>query len=464
MQSIPGPGEQPQTFETVEEVVARPEWNAIPASQTLPHTFRTATRPRTSPGTGAQPQARRRDPARRHRRHRNERWDVRIADGRRRVDGDRRAHARRLGPGLGSVSPHVDPAPTPTSVRPAQAARRLRPQRAALGARCRRTSSRLPRRHRRRDRRLAGLHDLARGAERRRPRRLASRHRRRARGSCSRCPTTASSGRWRRGDRAELAPSFADLRARSPGSRSTSGENYASFGDQVRDVTVFAVSEPLTLVGAARTRAPVAGDWLDVDVDVSAMAPGRTLIVRGTTTAGEDHAEEARREGGRAPTATSGGSRSHADLSTAYERDSVIVHGNVALATHGETVQQLLGSGRASSPSSASRSRMTRSRTSSRATTRRGAVDTLDVRVNDVSVERGADAVRRRLGRPGVRAAHRRGRFDVRPVRRRRRAARGCRPGRTTCARRTATASVPPATSMRARLRSSSIGRSASRA
>src|SRR5207249_3527074 len=29
VQSVPGPGESPQTFETVEEITARPEWNAI---------------------------------------------------------------------------------------------------------------------------------------------------------------------------------------------------------------------------------------------------------------------------------------------------------------------------------------------------------------------------------------------------------------------------------------------------
>ncbi|HEV3407320.1 MAG TPA: hypothetical protein VG079_01420, partial [Gaiellaceae bacterium] len=36
VQSIPAPGELPQTFETVEEVEARPEWNAVPASPTVP--------------------------------------------------------------------------------------------------------------------------------------------------------------------------------------------------------------------------------------------------------------------------------------------------------------------------------------------------------------------------------------------------------------------------------------------
>ena len=29
VQSVPGPGERPQTFETVEEIDARPEWNAV---------------------------------------------------------------------------------------------------------------------------------------------------------------------------------------------------------------------------------------------------------------------------------------------------------------------------------------------------------------------------------------------------------------------------------------------------
>ena len=32
VQSIPGPGEQPQIFETIERIEARPRWNAIPAA------------------------------------------------------------------------------------------------------------------------------------------------------------------------------------------------------------------------------------------------------------------------------------------------------------------------------------------------------------------------------------------------------------------------------------------------
>jgi predicted phage baseplate assembly protein len=36
VQSVPGPGEQPQTFETVESIDARPEWNALPLATTEP--------------------------------------------------------------------------------------------------------------------------------------------------------------------------------------------------------------------------------------------------------------------------------------------------------------------------------------------------------------------------------------------------------------------------------------------
>lgn len=44
VQSVPGPGEQPQTFETVEAVTARVKWNAIPAQTTERQTFTTGDR------------------------------------------------------------------------------------------------------------------------------------------------------------------------------------------------------------------------------------------------------------------------------------------------------------------------------------------------------------------------------------------------------------------------------------
>ncbi len=43
VQSVPGPGESPQIFETVEKIEARPEWNAMPLRQTLPQAIDAAT-------------------------------------------------------------------------------------------------------------------------------------------------------------------------------------------------------------------------------------------------------------------------------------------------------------------------------------------------------------------------------------------------------------------------------------
>ena len=43
-QSIPGPGERPATFETVEPIEARPEWNSVGARQTRPQKLGTGTR------------------------------------------------------------------------------------------------------------------------------------------------------------------------------------------------------------------------------------------------------------------------------------------------------------------------------------------------------------------------------------------------------------------------------------
>ena len=123
------------------------------------------------------------------------------------------------------------------------------------------------------------------------------------------------------------------------------GEQYELFGGLPREVTVFAASEPLAFAEAPDP-SHVANASVDVRADVSAMRPGRRLVVRGTTTGGEAFAEAATVL---AVAAIPGGWRLtlDGDLASSFVRDSVVVHGNVALGTHGETVQQLLGSGRA---------------------------------------------------------------------------------------------------------------------
>ena len=128
----------------------------------------------------------------------------------------------------------------------------------------------------------------------------------------------------------------------------TAGADFDAFKDEVRSTTVFAVSEPLTRAPEEDPTA-VKQDAVEVDLDVSALRPGRRLVIRGRTLKGEEQAEtavlqEVQAAGGHWRLVLTD------HLSTAYERDSVVVHANVALATHGETVAQLLGSGRADTP------------------------------------------------------------------------------------------------------------------
>jgi hypothetical protein len=126
------------------------------------------------------------------------------------------------------------------------------------------------------------------------------------------------------------------------------GEDYDAFRTKIRRTTIFAVSEPLTFAEAPDF-SNVQDNLLEVDVDVSAMKPGRRLLIRGKTTGGDEHAEPAVVD---SVQEIAGGWRItlDGDLAEDYVRDKVVVHGNVALATHGETVEQLLGSGRASAP------------------------------------------------------------------------------------------------------------------
>ena len=112
VQSVPGPGEQPQTFETVAAVEARAEWNAIPVQTTLawhPHLGDTQLW-LAGVGSGLQPgdailivgQERLDNTG-------SERWDIRLLS---EVTEDRASQRTRLGWAgpLGHVSPHTEPA------------------------------------------------------------------------------------------------------------------------------------------------------------------------------------------------------------------------------------------------------------------------------------------------------------------------------------------------------------------
>jgi hypothetical protein len=118
VQSIPGPGEQPQTFETVEIVEARAEWNAIPVQASIVWHPRLGDRELwlAGVGSGLQPgdailivgEERLEVPG-------SERWDIRLVA---QIDEDRVLQRTRLswnGP-LGHVVPHIEPAASGASV------------------------------------------------------------------------------------------------------------------------------------------------------------------------------------------------------------------------------------------------------------------------------------------------------------------------------------------------------------
>ncbi len=128
------------------------------------------------------------------------------------------------------------------------------------------------------------------------------------------------------------------------------GRDFASaFHAFPRELTVFAASEPLAPAPVPVDDA-VAGDALPLAVAGDGLRPGRRLVVRGTTAAGAPLVHQATV---RAVT-THGEARCtlaiDPPLPAALVRTSVVVHLNVAPASHGQTVTQILGSGDAAAP------------------------------------------------------------------------------------------------------------------
>ena len=311
---------------------------------------RSATRDAYLAGRRPEPEAGRRAPARRRRTSCDERWDVRLLDGRRAASPSRAGRRSTWSDGARLDSPaRTDPAAVADGVRAPQAAQRVRPQRAAVDGDVAEFRNDYRDGVDASDDEWPDFVDLRRRRRLRgRPRRLAPRRRRGLVGRARRKPTLprALAGRRRVTElsRAEFAVSgqgdpararrrraltqfFATRCARPRSSRSASRSTLAEAPDDSRR----RAATRSTSTATSRRCSRAAG-----------------CSFAGTTTGGED----ARRGGGRRRASRHGRGRlaDHArrpTSSTPYERDTVVVHGNVALATHGETVQQLLGSGRA---------------------------------------------------------------------------------------------------------------------
>ncbi|MFO1086040.1 MAG: putative baseplate assembly protein [Reyranellaceae bacterium] len=130
-----------------------------------------------------------------------------------------------------------------------------------------------------------------------------------------------------------------------------SGENLeADFFGKVRQTTVYAKSDYLPL-GLRPVTTAVSGDHVPVEAGTEGLSPGRRLIVRGlrasdktpiivqATLVAVHPVDDKRAELEITP-----------PLADDLVRDSVVVHANVALASHGESVTQVLGAGNASKP------------------------------------------------------------------------------------------------------------------
>jgi hypothetical protein len=131
------------------------------------------------------------------------------------------------------------------------------------------------------------------------------------------------------------------------------GQNLATiFGNAVRETSVFLQSDRLRLARYP-VNAALSGDKLQMQVGADGLLPGRRLIVRGVRA--RDGATVAYAATLVRATAANSGDASHSvleitpPLPDALRRDSVVIHANAALASHGETVSQILGAGDAAS-------------------------------------------------------------------------------------------------------------------
>jgi len=340
VQSVPGPGERPQTFETVAAIEARGEWNALAPRATEPDpprfgqtdAYLTGVDTNLRPGDAIVIVGDERVGS-----AGSERWDLRFLDG---VEADHERGVTRVTweAGLGTGAPRVEPA----AANPRLYA--LRTKATLFGAAA--PDWRLLTKEVR-DRydsdtstsaewpgmtisAIAGEDDVI---------HLDGLHR------------EILPGSWlvlaRRGYEELFEVLEVDESARKGfglAGKTTRvvlrGEHLHFFEDNVRDAVAYAQSEPLEL--AERPIATdVAGDEIVLDRAIAPLDKGRLVIVTGVPAGAAGAASEV------AAVEAADGARLvlASDLMRAYRRDTVTIAANVAPATHGEAVSEPLGSG-----------------------------------------------------------------------------------------------------------------------
>lgn len=158
---------------------------------------------------------------------------------------------------------------------------------------------------------------------------------------------------------------------------SGSGDDYNRFDKDVRSTTVFAVPQELELAEEPDL-SEVSGDQVVVAGHVADLPAGRVLLVVSGDQVERMTLKSAETTGANSRLTFTG------DLPGQFDRTKVSIFGNVAAATHGETVHQILGDGQAAQPFQRFELKHA-PLTHVPASNPSGSQSTLQVRVNDVA-------------------------------------------------------------------------------
>jgi hypothetical protein len=375
VQSVPGPGETPQTFETVEAITARVEWNALRARTTVPQQIGAGDTELYLQGTGTQLQPgdaillvgdeRAADPA-------SERWDFRLLQT---VEANTDKNYTRVSWAKGLGGPRTAPAAANVKVYALR-------QRAAL------FGNNAP------DPLLinapASLHtDRKWNNFQLPPLDLDAAYPKIINGSWL-VLVTASPFRQVQLYRANSVsyPSRSDfaLSGKVTHIEPDTNENLSEFG--LRETIVYAQNEPLLptaevpiLDPSTGLPPPVMGATVMLGAPASDLAAGQFLMAFGKDSAtGADVSELVQLA---SVDATGTRLTFTAPLLNSYALDSIALNANTARATHGETVKEVMGGGDASQAYQQF-TLLQEPLTFVSAPTPTGAKTTLQVRVNDV--------------------------------------------------------------------------------
>ena len=364
VQSVPGPDEKPQTFETVEEIVARPEWNAIrpwlsevrAPGRDAKETFLDGVGHNLKAGDAIVfvGQEFRKSPTT------NNNWDFRLIDSVA-PDPDRKRTQITWKRGLGSVSPFSNPPVAPevhVLRRRAGAFGHNAPMWLSMnqqfrtdypGGGSKESVTEWPAFTIGPDASANGGHvDLDSVISEIKPDGFVVL----AKGEFNRPDENYPSGTYvelyivtstTEVSRAQFALSGKVTRLGLKG-QNLATQFFATSTPPIPRVTsIFAQSEPLPLT-AYPVSDPISGDHVPVAIAPAGLLPGRRLIVTGTQLNGTTLVHRATLVS--AVANTNGAVLTiKPPLPAALTRESTIVYANVALATHGETVSQILGAG-----------------------------------------------------------------------------------------------------------------------